>query len=810
LAVRKEIDDQILVGRALNTLGSAYMYLGQIYDAIEYYVKAATLRCTTGDVEGFAGTAAYINALCTEEAKFFSLERSFRELAETARSGQRPEFELVCRNYLIRYYRNSGRFRLAFEQADIAKSLLGTARSKKTVYWFHLYYGQLNMSTGELDAASAEFQRSLEAARQVDNESLILDALINLAHCDFDRGDRDAARQRAKDILISAREYEDFPAETEALFLLAELELFDGNFDASKTYYKVLIDLYTECGESDRLIEAELGMAHALGSSGQGSEALATYRRLRPEIILQEQAQLILSLYSGFGNAFEVLDADSAYYYYEKTLEMVDNARREVPGPEIRTGFLGGDNRHLFEEIAFFYSRTAKKTGDEKWIIRAFNTAERSKARGLLDMLTNNVLAGMTEEEEAVLDSLYGLDWSSPKYNDDFDHLIAEYAKLRDTRLGDGLGVMAKPIQVETIQNVQSILSGNTVMFSYLLGDTTSLLWVITPDRLETHWIPGRDTLATYVEALRSAIKVPGAKDNQLRETSFLLYQLLIESAAGNLNDVSTIIVSPDGVLFELPFELLMMEARRGTSWKDAPFLVRKYSTVYAPSATIYAKLQEHADRRYDNELFAAGDADYSQFPTANGFLPLAASRSALARINAMLGGGGTLIFGAEANETAIKNFLRSGSYRFVHLATHGISDSREPAQSRVVFSPDNDADEDGYLHLLEILTLNCTADVVVLEACESARGQIGRGEGVVGLSRSFIASGAGSVVASLWKVTDDSASELMTSFYSNLVDQNPTYGEAMQNARCDMLDNNRHPYFWAPFILIGPGASGR
>ena len=119
---------------------------------------------------------------------------------------------------------------------------------------------------------------------------------------------------------------------------------------------------------------------------------------------------------------------------------------------------------------------------------------------------------------------------------------------------------------------------------------------------------------------------------------------------------------------------------------------------------------------------------------------------------------------------------------------------------------PDAEGREDGYLYTLEILSLPMDVGLVVVSACESARGRVSRSEGVVGLSRAFLASGAEGLVASLWAVSDESSAELMKEFYDSMLDEKRTAVAALNDARLALIrhPDYGHPFYWSPFIMIG------
>ena len=116
---------------------------------------------------------------------------------------------------------------------------------------------------------------------------------------------------------------------------------------------------------------------------------------------------------------------------------------------------------------------------------------------------------------------------------------------------------------------------------------------------------------------------------------------------------------------------------------------------------------------------------------------------------------------------------------------------------------------------MAEIFNLRLNADLVVLSACETARGQMSRGEGIVGLTSAFLFAGSDSVVASLWNVNDESTSLFMESFYTSLK-RGLSKADALRDARLETMrkqiksavtgeqESLASPYFWAPFVLIG------
>ena len=164
------------------------------------------------------------------------------------------------------------------------------------------------------------------------------------------------------------------------------------------------------------------------------------------------------------------------------------------------------------------------------------------------------------------------------------------------------------------------------------------------------------------------------------------------------------------------------------------------------------------------------------------------------------------VFLGADANEKNVKG-EKLDAFRYVHFATHGIVDEEKPARSGVILSLKGNEKEDGVLQVTEIMRLKLNADLVTLSACRTGLGRVVGGEGVLGLTRAFIYAGSHSVVASLWNVNDTATAELMKSFYANLKKGEPK-DEALRQAKLTLLKGKqttwRHPYYWAPFVLVG------
>jgi CHAT domain-containing protein len=310
---------------------------------------------------------------------------------------------------------------------------------------------------------------------------------------------------------------------------------------------------------------------------------------------------------------------------------------------------------------------------------------------------------------------------------------------------------------------------------------------------------------------LAEALIRPGAGDARLRGQARKLFTTLIEPGGRRYGKAKHLVVIPDGCLFEIPFEVLLEDdPAEDAGWRDMDFVMSSKTVLYAPSASVFKGIRERERAgRYETEILAAGDPDYSYTGGESGLdlRPLPETRAEVEGIGSLFRDERkTVLVGAAASEAAVKQSIAVRPSRLIHIAAHGLVDPVTPAASCIALAASPGDGEDGFLHTLEILALPVESRLVVLSACQTATGRVSRGEGVVGLSRAFLGAGAEAVVSSLWAVPDESTAELMKIFYEYMVKKKKPAHEALNEARKALLESEEfpHPFHWASFILIG------
>jgi CHAT domain-containing protein len=282
--------------------------------------------------------------------------------------------------------------------------------------------------------------------------------------------------------------------------------------------------------------------------------------------------------------------------------------------------------------------------------------------------------------------------------------------------------------------------------------------------------------------------------------------------------------------LWNLPFQALQNA--------EDKYLLELYAMYYAPSIQVLREMKKRSDglqsspagksdvnggslrRGAVSRLYAIGNPALSGEAIAQAqtlrntaFAPLPETEQEVqALANEVYGPERSLVrIGAAAREDTIKAEI--DKYSVLHFAAHGVLDDRNPLYSYIVLAPSSDSKEDGLLEAWEFMQMDLKAELVVLSACETARGRVGDGEGMIGMTWALLVAGVPTTVASQWQVPSQSTTRLMVGFHKNLTSlasgRKISKAEAWREAALGMIADPRYrmkPYYWAGFVVIGDG----
>jgi CHAT domain-containing protein len=223
--------------------------------------------------------------------------------------------------------------------------------------------------------------------------------------------------------------------------------------------------------------------------------------------------------------------------------------------------------------------------------------------------------------------------------------------------------------------------------------------------------------------------------------------------------------------------------------------------------------LASQTETRTDEPFLGFGNALYEHEYDGYFWGRLPATETELNAIRGRFTQNPLVFRGAEVNEARVKALSRSGelkTYSIVHFACHGYLNQKEPANTGILLSEISgqvNTGEDGNLTIEEVMLLEMNAQMVLLSACSTGVGQVKRGDGVVGLARSFMTAGAKNVGVSLWEINDYYTQVFMARLYE-LVKRKPegmSFREAYYQTRNEFRKKSgrqSHPYYWAAFTM--------
>src|SRR5258708_6006350 len=284
----------------------------------------------------------------------------------------------------------------------------------------------------------------------------------------------------------------------------------------------------------------------------------------------------------------------------------------------------------------------------------------------------------------------------------------------------------------------------------------------------------------------------------------------MLAPAAAELKGVKTIGIIPDGPLWQLPFESLVMP--------DGRFVIERMACFYAPSIAVYREMVRHDRPRpsgnflaFANPLLRRGEEVTEAKLRESEAGPLPDAEREVERSAQFFRDGKRIYLGADALESRVKS--ESSEYDIIHFATHGVLDDNNPMYSHLLLATSpGDPSEDGFLETWELMRLDLHAELAVLSACDTARGTVHAGEGLIGMSWALFVAGCSSTVVTQWKVPSSSSAALMIDFYRQwLHARRDTWfakAEALRQARLHLLRDGKHhdPFYWSGYVLIGSG----
>jgi CHAT domain-containing protein/tetratricopeptide (TPR) repeat protein len=360
--------------------------------------------------------------------------------------------------------------------------------------------------------------------------------------------------------------------------------------------------------------------------------------------------------------------------------------------------------------------------------------------------------------------------------------------------------VLRDKIRAGSVPGPRGILAGlkravqgtKTVLFSYWLDDSRSVLWVVSADGFKTFELPSGKDIQTHVERYVGAIANHRNVLATHRSDGEWLYQHLVGPAQDLISTDSDIIIAPDGCLHSLNFETLPV-VQSG----DTHYWIEDVTVSVTPSLSLLGRPEPSTQPN----LLLIGDP---AFESAE--FPRLADAAVEMKFVQQYFTSQTVHRGPDATPQA---YLDSQPEKFstIHFTGHARADCEHPLNSAIILAPggDHEGERGNLLYAHDIASRRLKADLVTLSGCKTAGCKTYSGEGLTGLAWAFLSAGAHNVVAGLWNIMDATAPRLMDDFYAER-QRGKTPAQAMRIAKRKLLSSsgmNNKPYYWAPFEVF-------
>jgi CHAT domain-containing protein/predicted negative regulator of RcsB-dependent stress response len=820
VAVCMAISDKKAQADAVEAQGETYFWVGNMTDAVASFTRAREFASEAEDRDGERLAAMMLSAAIYDTDPRRANRLTWSALEGFVASGN--EYESARAHLKLAYFAGAeGDLEVARCHCESALPVFQRIGDKDNAAIVLNILGMVARQSGDLDESLSDFRRARNDFASVNDDIGELGSIQEIAEILLSQHKYgDLAPLYARELHLAqstsnhaslawaflnlagvyARQHQYAQADANYQRSLAEYRVA-GNLEGESTALERRAGLQSEQGKYQQALDM-LGEAQAIREKSNLIEYVARTQYLRARIYLT------------------LNELEKARFEIEKTIAVIESQRLRIAKFDSRAQYFASVHEYysLYIQVLMALDRLQP---DQKYAQLAFEAAERSKVRSLLDLLGSS-------QQILPCDRLLAGDLKSA----DSDP-VPDTPPLPDTH----------PVTLSEIQ--AEIGDAHTVLLEYALGEDRSFAWVLDGDSLTAFDIGSSAEISNGVRMLRKALlpleaKADEAPTDYLRRRAAAKSTLTRQSrqlakllfGPVHLAPQKRLVIVPDGPLQYLPFaDLSVAENGRG-----AVPLVESHELVMLPSASALVALRRAAVGRprpadeltvFADPVFeppgkpipaaVAGSPGFPRSRELTGALRdlrdsqwipnLPGSRDEALAIQQIAGPARTrLVMGFDANREAVMDGSIARQ-RIIHFATHGMMDPRHPEMSGLVLSMFNKRGEyqDGYLRLSDVYNLKLSADLVVLSSCESALGKDLGSEGIMGLPRAFLYAGARSVLVSLWKVDDEATVPLMKMFYSRL-QRGEDPGRALRAAQLDMLKNTQwsDPYYWAGFVLEG------
>jgi CHAT domain-containing protein len=847
---------------ALNLLGVLHFTRGEPETALRFFDEALGLHLVLHDHEGEG------QVLNNKASVLFELGETRESLRFKQQVlGIRQRWGSVADVLITRYniasdYLNLGEYEKALELFEQVRAGARSAGHSRAEAFALQGIGNVYRTLGEPDQAAPRFEESAALFRQSKDfrGEAISDTSLGLAQ--QMQGDLKKAQATLSDALQLAKDGKLRQQVSAASAALGHLAALAGDYKGARPLLEDALAAARASENRRSLTIALEGLGDASLRSGQVDEARTFFRNALAEATAIESPRE--QGISGIGLARSEMaagDIENASIHARAALRALESERSGLSSPDLRASYLStaGDDYRTGVEILMALDGRKPHAGFAE---EAFTISERGRARSLLDALSvarvqvrPDAGAGLRSAESSARALLndkaeYRIRLLARKHTDAQAAAAEQEVRRAEDQYKQAQQRIwrASPRYAELVRtspaciaDVQKMLPDGAALLEYSLGETASVVWIVTKSSAHAERLAPRKEIEQLARAAGNALTEPGrspagetiagrrerlqrAAADFSRTSAELSRRILPASLSGV--KATRIWVVPDGALQYVPFAALprggapVVDSVEVTTLPSASALLYLGSRVRAPieNVAVFADpvfgVDDPRVRGGAAAITAAAAAGSSAFvPRAADFDLDSLHRLRFSRQEAeeVAAVSGRTRVRVELDFAASRdNALNAASSKvsILHFATHALLDEKRPELSGIVLSlvgPDG-SPRNGFLRLVDIYQWRISAQLVVLSACRTALGTRLENEGQIGLVRGFFYAGASDVLATLWSVDDRATAIFMGRFYQALLHDRLSPSTALRRAQNEIRKDARwsDPFYWSAFSLIG------
>jgi len=788
LALSQELGDRKLTALIFNGLGMAHTNLGHYEVGLDFYFKARDLSEELGDKGTLNMALNNIGTRYLAQGRYAEaldyLHKGLAVLLEQGAAADRRSLAYKYQNIGL-VYRRQGHLDQALAYSRKSLDLLVEDGDKFGIANLQNNIGVIYKSQGLYDEGLEWFRKALPAFEALNATPGVARVLNNIGDTYRLQGRYDEALEPLMKSLRLREQGKDRGAVTLSLNNLARLYEAQGNYaemlEVSQRSLKLADELYSReeiWTAQDHIGRALVGLGKPAEAQKSFLAAIAGIESLRREVAGGEQQQQSF-LENRLSPWFGMIDVLVSQQKYAEALTFAEQSKARVLLDALQTG----------------------RTNLRKTWSKEEREAEEQRRLKLVTLNSQLTTESRRDKPDAarVAELKSVVEKARLEYEDFETRLYVTHPELRLQR-GEA------PI-VKADELASFVQDSSNALLEYVVDDDKTFLFVVTKSDLRVYTLPlKRDELAKQTEAYRKQL---AARDLGFRAPAAKLYEWLLKPAEAQLRGRTNLIIVPDNTLWDLPFQTLVNSANR--------FVIEDAAISYAPSLTV---LREMTKRRkieaahaspptllaLGNPVLGSETLKRAALTLRDGKLdPLPEAEQEVKALGRLYGAARSKVYiGAEAREDRVKS--EASGAKILHFATHGILNNASPMYSHLALA-DGGAGEDGLLEAWELMQLDLHADLAVLSACETARGRIGAGEGMVGLSWAMFMAGVPSIVVSQWKVESAGTRDLMINFHRGMI-ASGAKSASLRQAALKVMKNpaTSHPFYWGAFVIVGEG----